>query len=46
MVQLFMPQNRSSARRVDDRRIISGIVHVLPLGRPTGIGYLVKTLID
>ena len=28
----FMPKNQPGARRVDDRRIISGIVHVLKSG--------------
>ncbi len=28
----FMPQNQPGARRVDDRRVISGIVHVLKVG--------------
>ncbi len=28
----FMPRNRPGARRVDDRRVLSGIVHVLTSG--------------
>lgn len=28
----LMPKNQSGARRVDDRRVISGIVHVLKAG--------------
>ena len=28
----FMPTNQPGARRVDDRRVISGIVHVLRTG--------------
>jgi transposase len=27
-----LPKNRSSAHRVDDRRVISGIIHVLKSG--------------
>ena len=29
----FMPTNRPGARWVDDRRVISGIIHVLKTGR-------------
>jgi transposase len=32
MLEPFMPQNQPGARRVDDRRVISGIVHVLKTG--------------
>jgi transposase len=32
VLQPFMPQNQPGARRVDDRRVISGIVHVLKSG--------------
>ncbi len=28
----FMPTNQPGARRVDDRRVISGIIHVLKTG--------------
>jgi transposase len=28
----FMPTNRPGARRVDDRRVISGIIHMLKIG--------------
>jgi transposase len=28
----FMPRNQPGARRVDDRRVISGIIHVLKCG--------------
>jgi transposase len=28
----FMPKNQPGARRVDDRRVISGIIHVLKTG--------------
>ncbi len=28
----FMPTNQPSARRVDDRRVLNGIVHVLRSG--------------
>lgn len=31
-IEPFMPQNQPGARRVDDRRVISGIVHVLKTG--------------
>lgn len=31
-VEPFMPQNQPGARRVDDRRVISGIIHVLKTG--------------
>ena len=32
VVEPFMPQNQPGARRVDDRKVISGIVHVLRSG--------------
>ena len=28
----FLPQNQAGARRVDDRRVLSGIIHVLTSG--------------
>ena len=28
----FLPRNKGGARRVDDRRVISGIIHVLKVG--------------
>jgi len=28
----LLPKNQSGARRVDDRRVISGIIHVLRVG--------------
>lgn len=31
-IEPHLPQNQSGARRVDDRRVISGIVHVLKIG--------------
>ena len=31
-IETFMPKNRPGARRVDDRRVISGIIHVLKAG--------------
>jgi len=31
-IEPFMPKNQPGARRVDDRRVISGIVHVLKTG--------------
>jgi transposase len=31
-INLHLPQNQPGARRVDDRRVISGIVHVLKVG--------------
>jgi transposase len=31
-IEPLLPQNRPGARRVDDRRVISGIVHVLKVG--------------
>jgi transposase len=31
-VEPFMPKNQPGARRVDDRRVISGIIHVLKSG--------------
>ena len=31
-IEPFMPKNQSGARRVDDRRVISGIIHVLKTG--------------
>jgi transposase len=32
VIEPFMPRNQSGARRVDDRRTISGIVHVIKAG--------------
>ena len=32
VMEPFMPRNRPGARRVDDRRTISGIVHVIKSG--------------
>jgi transposase len=32
VLEPFMPINQPGARRVDDRRVISGIVHVLKTG--------------
>ena len=32
VLEPFMPTNRPGARRVDDRRVLSGIVHVLTSG--------------
>jgi transposase len=32
-IEPLLPRNQPGARRVDDRRIISGIVHVLRSGR-------------
>lgn len=32
VMEPFMPRNRPGARRVDDRRVISGIIHVLKSG--------------
>ena len=31
-IELHLPKNQPSARRVDDRRVISGIVHMLKVG--------------
>lgn len=31
-IETFMPKNQPGARRVDDRRVISGIIHVLKTG--------------
>ena len=31
-IEPLLPRNRPGARRVDDRRVISGIVHVLKVG--------------
>ncbi|KTT99573.1 transposase [Sphingomonas sanguinis] len=31
-IELHLPKNQPGARRVDDRRVISGIVHVLKVG--------------
>ena len=31
-IEPFMPKNQPGARRVDDRRVISGIIHVLKCG--------------
>lgn len=33
-IELHLPSNQAGARRVDDRRIISGIIHVLKSGCP------------
>ena len=32
VIEPFMPRNRPGARRVDDRRVISGIMHVIASG--------------
>ncbi len=32
MIEPHLPKNQPGARRVDDRRIISGIIHVLKVG--------------
>ena len=32
VIEPFMPKNQPGARRQDDRRIISGIIHVLKIG--------------
>lgn len=32
VIEPLLPKNRPGARRVDDRRVISGIVHVLRVG--------------
>ena len=32
VIERFMPKNKPGARRVDDRRVISGIVHMLKTG--------------
>ena len=32
VIEDFMPQNQPGARRVDDRRVISGIIHVMKSG--------------
>ena len=32
VIEPFMPRNRPGARRVDDRRVISGILHVITSG--------------
>jgi transposase len=32
VLEPFMPRNQPGARRVDDRRVISGIIHVLKTG--------------
>ena len=34
-VEPHLPKNQPGARRVDDRRVISGILHVLTSSRPT-----------
>jgi transposase len=31
-IEPLMPQNQPGARRVDDRRVVSGIIHVLQNG--------------
>lgn len=31
-IEPFMPKNQPGARRVDDRRVISGMIHVLKTG--------------
>ena len=33
-IEPLLPSGRSGARRVDDRRVISGIVHMLKIGAP------------
>jgi len=42
-IEPLLPKNRPGARRVDDRRVLSGIVHILKRGCrwrdcPTGAG--------
>ena len=32
VIEPFMPQNQPGARRVEDRRVVSGIIHVLKSG--------------
>jgi transposase len=32
VIEPLMPKNQAGARRVDDRRVISGIIHVLKIG--------------
>ena len=32
LIEPYMPKNQPGARRVDDRRVISGIIHVLKTG--------------
>ncbi len=32
LIEPLMPKNQPGARRVDDRRVISGIIHVLKVG--------------
>lgn len=32
-IEPHLPQNQPAARQVEDRRVISGIVHVLKVGR-------------
>ena len=34
VIEPLLPQNQPGARRVDDRRVISGIIHVLRSGCP------------
>ena len=34
IIEPMLPRNRPSARRVDDRRVLSGIFHVLKVGCP------------
>lgn len=34
MIEPLLPKNQPGARRVDDRRVISGIIHVLRAGCP------------
>jgi transposase len=31
-IEPYMPRNQPGARRVDDRTVISGIIHVLKIG--------------
>ncbi|MBN7777788.1 transposase, partial [Nitratireductor aquimarinus] len=32
VIEPLVPANKGGARRVDDRRVISGIIHVLKVG--------------
>jgi transposase len=35
-IEAFLPRNTRGMKRVDDRRVLSGIVHVLKSGGSTG----------
>ncbi|MET3439178.1 transposase [Sphingomonas sp. 1185] len=37
-IEPHLPRNQPGARQVDDRRVISGIVHVLKVGCPADYG--------